>query len=78
MTKFIGIEKLFLSNIIKKYKCLWGVRGKDWGSSFQERVSHTHTLRLCYSINFILYKKKIIGKHLHITKFTCKGSKMEG
>ena len=46
MTKFIDIEKLFLSNINKKYKYFmeWGDKG--WDSSFQEGVSHTYTLRL--------------------------------
>ena len=44
-----------------KYKCIWGVEGKGRGLSFRERVSQTYTLRLGYSINFILYpptKKK--------------------
>ena len=29
-----------------KYKCLWGVGGKDKGLSPQERVSHIYTFRL--------------------------------
>ena len=29
-----------------KYKCLWSVGGKGWGSSPEEGVSHTYTLRL--------------------------------
>ena len=31
---------------LHKYKCLWGVGGKGQGSSLQEGVSHTYTLRL--------------------------------
>ena len=29
-----------------KYKYLWDVGGKSWGSSLQEGVSHIYTLRL--------------------------------
>ena len=29
-----------------KYKCLWGVSGKNQGSSHQEKASNTYTLRL--------------------------------
>ena len=43
---------------LHKYKCLWGVGGKGWGSSFQEGVSHTYTPRLDYSRISILYKKE--------------------
>ena len=32
--------------LLHKYKCLWGVGGKRWGSSLQEGASHTYTLRL--------------------------------
>ena len=41
-----------------KYRCLWGVGGKGWGSTLQERVWHTYTLRLCYNKIYILLKKK--------------------
>ena len=42
---------------LHKYKCLWGVGVKGWGSSLQEGASHTYILRLGYSRNSILYKK---------------------
>ena len=32
-----------------KYKCLQGVGGKGWGSSFQEGALHTYTLKLLQS-----------------------------
>ena len=31
---------------LHKYKCLWGVGNMGRGSSLQEEVSHTYTLRL--------------------------------
>ena len=31
---------------LHKYKCLWGVGDKGWGSSLQERALHIITLRL--------------------------------
>ena len=50
------------------------MEGKGRGSSFRERVSHTYTLRLGYSINFILYpptkkkKKKDIYYTIYLTR----------
>ena len=41
-----------------KYKCLWGVGGKGWGLSLQEKALHTYTFRLDWSRNSILYQKK--------------------
>ena len=38
--------KIFLKWSLHKYKCLWGVGGKGWGSNLQEGASHTYTLRL--------------------------------
>ena len=58
MIHMIQIGLVIINNIIinhrtplvrwslHKYKCLWGVGGKDWGLSLQEGVSHTYTLRL--------------------------------
>ena len=43
---------------LHKYKCLLGVGGKGWGSSLQEGVSHTYTLKLNQSRISIMYKKK--------------------
>ena len=37
---------------------LVGSRGKDRGSSLQEKTLHTYTFRLDQSRNFILYQKK--------------------
>ena len=34
--------------------------GKGWGSSLQERDSHTYTFRLSYTRISILYKKKYL------------------
>ena len=31
---------------LHKYKCLWDVGDKGWGSSLQEGALHTYTLRL--------------------------------
>ena len=44
--------------LLYKYKCLWGVKGKCLGSSFQEGASHTYTFRLGQSRISILYPKK--------------------
>ena len=49
---------IYLSLIFISIICLWGVRNKDWGLSFQEGVSYTYTLRLGYSRDSILYKNK--------------------
>ena len=35
------------TNTSYKYKSLWDVDGKNRDSSFQRRVSHTYTLKLC-------------------------------
>ena len=43
--------------LLHKYKCLWSVKGKSQGSSIQERILHTYTLRLGYNKNSILYQK---------------------
>ena len=48
------------------------VRGKGRGSSFQERVSHTYTLRLEYSIIFIMYQKKKKKNSCIYTNTQCK------
>ena len=43
--------------------------GKGQGSSLQEGVSHTYTLRLSQSIDSILYKKKKISNMLSYYNF---------
>ena len=44
--KFIHHRTPLVRWSLHKYKYLWGVGGKGQGSSFQEGVSHTYTLRL--------------------------------
>ena len=39
-----------------KYKYLYGVGSKGWGSNFQEGTSNTYTLELSQSRNCILYQ----------------------
>ena len=41
---------------------LVGSRGKDRGSSLQEKALHTYTFRLDWSRNSILYQKKKMKK----------------
>ena len=43
---------------LHKYKCLWSVGSKGYGSSLQEGALHTYTLRLGQSKISLLYKKK--------------------
>ena len=50
---------MFSTMSLYKYNYLWSVGDKSWGSSFQEKVSNTYTLRLGYSRISILYKKYI-------------------
>ena len=38
---------------LHKYKCLWGVRGKDRDSSLQEKTSHTYILKQAYIYIYI-------------------------
>ena len=53
---------------LQKYKCLWVVEDKSRDSSFQEGVSHTYTLKLGYSRNYILYQKPQVRLILDFVK----------
>ena len=50
-----SIDHLIINKSLHKYKCLQGVADKGRGSSLQEGVSHTYTLKLCQSRNSIFY-----------------------
>ena len=49
---------LLVQRSLHKYKYLRSVGGKGRSSSLQEGFSHIYTLKLSWSRNSILYKKK--------------------